>query len=65
LPGFGVADYIEALRSSLDQQGWDSTTAEREARDLLDLVRDWPVGAIVERRLDWVTIRALKGGFHS
>ncbi|MCK9897499.1 hypothetical protein [Frankia sp. AgB32] len=29
------------------------------AADLADLVRDWPVGAIAERRLDAVTIRRL------
>ena len=55
--GFTEADYVEALRSSLEQRGYDATFAEHEAAELRCLVRDWPVGAIVERRLDEIVVR--------
>ncbi|MFC4949561.1 DUF7715 family protein [Pseudonocardia sp. GCM10023141] len=54
-------DYVEAIRSSLQQQGWDpcENCAAEEAEDLLALVADWPVGSIIERRLDEVVVRSL------
>ena len=33
IESFTRDDYIEAVRSSLDQQGWDPATAERDQRD--------------------------------
>jgi hypothetical protein len=57
-------DYIEAIRSSLQQQGWDPCVdcAAAEADDLAGLVADWPVGSVVERRLDELAIRSLGAG---
>ncbi|MFC9974802.1 hypothetical protein ACFVH6_28255 [Spirillospora sp. NPDC127200] len=57
IEGFTEADYVEAIRSSLEQQGYDAAYAEHEAAELRTLVRDWPVGAIVERRLDEIVVR--------
>ncbi|TDC83336.1 hypothetical protein [Actinomadura sp. 7K507] len=57
VPGFTVDDYVLAIRSSLEQQGCDPSFAEHEAALLRCLVRDWPVGAIVERRLDEIVVR--------
>ncbi|MBW8480743.1 DUF7715 family protein [Actinomadura parmotrematis] len=57
VPGFTEADYREAIRSSLEQQGYDPSYAEHEAATLRTLVRDWPVGVIVERRLDEIVVR--------
>ncbi|GLZ04209.1 hypothetical protein Acsp03_16750 [Actinomadura sp. NBRC 104412] len=57
IPGFTDDDYVLALRSSLEQQGCDASFAEHEAALLRILVRDWPVGAIVERRLDEIVVR--------
>jgi hypothetical protein len=57
VPGFTEEDYTEAVRSSLEQQGYDASNAEHEAAGLRALVRDWPVGAIVERRLDEIVVR--------
>lgn len=57
VPGFTDADYVEAIRSSLEQQGCDPTFAEHEAALLRCLVRDWPVGAVVERRLNEIVVR--------
>jgi hypothetical protein len=57
IPGFTRDDYIEALRSSLFQQGWDPATAEDEADELMDLVADWPAGSVAERRLNVVMVR--------
>jgi hypothetical protein len=52
-------DYIEAIRSSLAQQGWDPSTAEDEADELIQILSDWPVGAVAERRLNHVQVRTV------
>lgn len=57
IPGFTEDDYVLAIRSSLEQQGCDPAFAEHEAALLRCLVRDWPVGVIVERRLDEIVVR--------
>src|SRR5690349_14110553 len=57
IEGFTRADYIEAIHSSLSQQGWDPATAEDEADELISLIRDWPAGAVAERRLDRRAVR--------
>ncbi|GAA1557240.1 hypothetical protein GCM10009678_45290 [Actinomadura kijaniata] len=57
VPGFTEDDYVEAIRSSLEQQGYDPSFAEHEAAGLRTLVREWPVGAIVERRLNEIVVR--------
>ncbi|NVI91347.1 hypothetical protein [Actinomadura sp. BRA 177] len=57
IPGFTEGDYVLAIRSSLEQQGCDPSFAEHEAALLRCLVRDWPVGVIVERRLDEIVVR--------
>jgi hypothetical protein len=48
-------------RSSLQAQGWDpyACRSTDEADDLADDVATWPVGTIVERRLDILRVRAL------
>jgi hypothetical protein len=53
------ADYVEAIRSSLAQQGWDPSWAVDEADNLAELAAYWPVGTIIERRLDALSRRAL------
>jgi hypothetical protein len=57
LEGFTRDDYIEAIRSSLSQQGWDPGTAEDEADELISMAAEWPVGAVAERRLNRVVVR--------
>ena len=57
IEGFTRDDYIEAIRSSLSQQGWDPGTAEDEADELIRIAEGWPVGAVAERRLDRVAVR--------
>jgi len=52
-----AADYALAIGSSLEQQGCDPSFAGHEAALLRRLVRDWPMGAIVERRLDEIVVR--------
>jgi hypothetical protein len=61
LKGFSRADYVEALRSSLEQQGWPCEVAEGEADELLEVARSWPAGTIVERRLDTISVRVPAG----
>jgi hypothetical protein len=61
IEGFTRADYVEALRSSLQQQGWPCEIADAEAAELLELVRFWPAGTVVERRLDVISVRVLAG----
>lgn len=57
-------EYVEAVRSSLQQQGYDpcACCSVDEADDLIALVSLWPVGSIVERRLDELWIRRLPVG---
>jgi hypothetical protein len=57
--GFGSDDYLEALRSSLEQQGYDSSQAVHEAAALHCLARCWPAGTVLERRLNQVTSRGI------
>ncbi|GAA4782261.1 hypothetical protein GCM10023200_14680 [Actinomycetospora chlora] len=54
-------EYVEAIRSSLQAQGWDpcACCSTDEADDLAEYVATWPVGTIVERRLDILRVRAL------
>ena len=54
-----MADYTEAIRSSLEQQGWDASLecAAAEAYELAVLVADWPAGTVIERRLDELAVR--------
>lgn len=54
---FTRGDYVEALRSSLDQQGWESAAAQDEADALLLLADALPVGVVVERRLSRIAVR--------
>ncbi len=54
---FSRGDYVEALRSSLDQQGWDPAAAPDEADSLLYLADILPLGAVVERRLSNIAVR--------
>src|ERR1700722_20548859 len=54
---FSPADYLEALRSSLDQQGWDSSQVVHEVAALQCLAQHWPAGAVLERRLDQIVMR--------
>jgi hypothetical protein len=50
-------DYIEALRSSLSQQGWPTSDVEELAAWLVQLVSEWSLGTIVERRIDDIIVR--------
>lgn len=61
-----LGEYAEAIRSSLEQQGWGDCPdcAEREAVDLVDLASGWPVDTVVERRLDELTARSLPTELH-
>jgi hypothetical protein len=36
---------------------WNPGTAEEEAAELVDIMADWPVGAVAERRLNHVMVR--------
>lgn len=44
-------DALEAVRSSLEQSGWDPTDAPEMVAGLLEIAEKFPVGAVVERRL--------------
>jgi len=57
LPGFTPADYVEALRSSLQQQGRDASHVIHEAAALYTLARQFPAGTVLERRLDEIAAR--------
>jgi hypothetical protein len=51
-------DYVEALRSSLAQQGWPTSDVGELAAWLAQLVSGWPAGTVVERRLDDIAVRS-------
>lgn len=53
-------DYVEAIRSSMAMQGWGDCPdcAERDADELIEIAAGWPVGAVVERRLDVLSVRS-------
>ncbi len=57
------AEYVEAVRSSLQQQGWDPCACGSvdEADAVAALVGDWPVGTVVERRLEELVVREMPG----
>ena len=50
-------DYVEALRSSLAQQGWPTEDVGELAAWLVQLVSTWSTGSVIERRLDDIFIR--------
>jgi len=50
-------DYAEALRSGLEQQGWSTDDVQDLADRLAHLADSYPVGAVLERRLDDVACR--------
>ncbi|MBC3191549.1 hypothetical protein H7X46_10790 [Pseudonocardia sp. C8] len=53
-------DYVQAIRSSMEQQGWCPCAgcAVAAAEHLAAVVAGLPVGAVVERRLDKIVVRA-------
>jgi hypothetical protein len=57
LAAMSRGDYVDALRASLATQGWNPAAADILAEELLVLIDAWPAGAVVERRLDVVTVR--------
>jgi hypothetical protein len=59
IAGLSREDYAEAIRSSFEDQGWPQELSDEVADGMLDLVRGWPAGAVVERRIDEVIVRAL------
>lgn len=57
IEGLTHEDYVEALRSSMDQQGYEPGSAAQIADILIDLVSEWPDGTVVEHRLDYIQTR--------
>jgi hypothetical protein len=51
------ADVLEAVRSSLEYSGWDPADAPEIARELVTVAENFPVGAVLERRLDVIRQR--------
>jgi hypothetical protein len=49
---FTEADVLEAVRASLEQSGWGSEHAPEVAQELISVADHFPVGTVVERRLD-------------
>lgn len=59
------AHYAEALRSSLKAQGYPTSGAIPLAGELADIADGFPVGAVLERRLDevrWRSVSPAMGG---
>lgn len=61
IPGFGRHDYERALRASFEAQGWCQCCCARPVAEVVDdlirLALALQEGAVVERRLDVLTVR--------
>lgn len=57
--GIDLDDYIEAIRSSLTQGGWDDGNAEVVARQLAEIAASYPVGTVFGHRLGDLYVRAI------
>lgn len=51
-------DYVEALRSRLDDQGYCSHNAQEMAEILLSMADDLPTGAVIEKDLESISVRS-------
>src|SRR4051812_40069659 len=60
LPDFTADDYLEAIHGFLEATGFDADLAEDIAREHLRLAQQFPVGAVLERRLDDIIWRQRK-----
>lgn len=63
LPGLSVADFESALRGCFEAKGWCGCCTAHPlgevVGDLLDLAASLPEGAVIERRVNYVEVRAL------
>ncbi|RZS39084.1 hypothetical protein EV193_104295 [Herbihabitans rhizosphaerae] len=50
-------DYVEAIRSSMEDGGWPTHNAPVLAASLVTAISDLPIGTVIERRLDWIRAR--------
>lgn len=50
-------DLFETVWASLQRQGWDPEGAFGLSGWLSEVAADWPVGTVVERRLDEIRVR--------
>lgn len=57
IEGFTRDDYVEAIRSSLEQQGWPTEFAADIADMLIDVASRLRTGAVIEYRNDYVIVR--------
>lgn len=55
-------EYVDALRSSLDSQGYCSHKAEEMADLLLSMAEDLPTGAVLEKDLESISVRGYQVG---
>jgi hypothetical protein len=51
------SDVVVALAGSLEQQGWDPRAAPVLADEMLTLAASYPIGTVLERRLDRIRAR--------
>ncbi|MBM9468418.1 DUF7715 family protein [Nakamurella leprariae] len=52
-----AADVVVALAGCLEQQGWNPRVAPALADEMLTLAASYPVGTVLERRLDRISAR--------
>lgn len=57
IDGVSRADYVAAIRTSLEDQGWGGHAAEVIASDMLGVASALPLDVVIERRLDSIQIR--------
>jgi hypothetical protein len=55
--GMSRDEYIAAVRTSLDDQGWGIASAEPIASEMLAVASALPLDVVIERRLDSIQVR--------
>lgn len=57
LPGISREDYVEAIRSSLGEQGWPTGESEEIADVMIEIAAEHRPGTVLEQRLGEIAAR--------
>ena len=57
IEGFTRDDYLVAVRSSLDEQGWPTEVAADIVDLMMEVAGSFPIGTVLEHRDDHIVVR--------
>jgi hypothetical protein len=57
IEGFSRYDLFDAIRSSLEQQGWATDEAGDLTDVMVELAAEHPIGTVLEHRLEHIAVR--------